>query len=131
MFGRLCIMALISLFGLVGCGGTDDPVDTVVEYPISENLAEVIQENVNRNLESNGYKGLEGEEWNTLCGNFKDSIWNFDETQNRNREGGASLRSQFAHGEVLVWIWSATDLEDRVEMTPGLLKGFCQNIAKA
>ena len=121
---RICIMAIVALLTLAACGVTGDPV---VAYPIDSDLAAVIQKNVNVNMVDNGFKPLKASEFETICNNFENSVWDFDETQRLQVEGGASLRSQTAHGEVLVWVWSATDPDDPVGMTPRLLKGFCQN----
>lgn len=119
-------ISVISILVSIACGGNQDEVES---YTLTFAQAALVIEKVNRNLQPE-YKPLEDEEWEIICNNFRNSDWNFDETIKIQRDNDASMRSQVAHGELLVWLWDLdlVNPPNRVAAAPGLVKGFCKNI---
>ena len=120
--GILCVLAIIS------SAANDDalpptaqeaPVATTAAYSFTASQVREIDANINRNLQPE-FSPLEPEELKVICRNYEKAGWDLDGVMEDLRQNGASKRSEFAHQELLVWLWDATATsEDPLALTAG------------
>ena len=120
--GILCVLAIVS------CAQSpavvqEVPVATATVYPFTAGQVSEVDANINRNLQPD-FSPLEPGELKVICRNYEKAGWNMDGVMKDLRQNGASKRSEFAHQELLVWLWDATSTS---EDPLALVAGYCSH----